>query len=195
MRFTALVLVLLSLLAGSFCSAATQQDTTDGKTRQAKDGSTKIDDPMYIKFMQIDHGSYVKVEGVVGPIQASPSSYSRNTFFLKARSPHTACDIRYVQYIGVHYMVNRKHLLGATADLLTRSLAPSSVLLSSTVFMSPVADWFAAFLLSFILASLGVREELRSICPDKEGAVHCNESCVYQAWPALVHAVRWHTQC
>ena len=43
----------------------------------------KLQDPMFLKFMDIKDGSHVLLEGLVGSIQASHSSYSRNTFFVK----------------------------------------------------------------------------------------------------------------
>lgn len=87
MRFCTHLLAVLSLVFllnlsgfphGSFCKAAMPDDRA---TQQ--DESSQITDPMYIKFLNVEHGSFVKVQGVVGSIQASHSSYSRNTFFLK----------------------------------------------------------------------------------------------------------------
>lgn len=80
--FAVLALFVLLNLSGShpgtFCKAASPDD--NGAQQETV---SQISDPMYLKFMNVEDGSFVKMEGVVGSIQASHSSYSRNTFFLK----------------------------------------------------------------------------------------------------------------
>lgn len=81
--FAVLALFVLLNLSGShpgtFCKAASPDD--NGAQQETV---SQISDPMYLKFMDVEDGSFVKMEGVVGSIQASHSSYSRNTFFLKS---------------------------------------------------------------------------------------------------------------
>jgi hypothetical protein len=88
-----LFLGLLSLLSATLCSAATPDEKPAPKV-----ASSQLDDPIYLKFVDVDNGSFIKLAGRVGSIQASHSSYSNNTFFVEVRHllPQVTCSRKLV---------------------------------------------------------------------------------------------------